>query len=329
MTLLLFLIFTSFSYLGYVLLCCIFSVWLIALSILSSKSIHVAANADEQLSGWTTNTLQSTTQSQSCTKKRSRSLFGGLLPIWSTTAFWFPVKPYIWEVCSAHWWDAPKAAMTAPGIGQQNGPSSSPWQHPTACHTTDASKWKEFRYKVVPHPPYSTDLSLTNKYFFKHLDNFLQGKCFHNQQEAENALHKFTEAWSMDFYGTVQFSHSVLSNSLWPHGLQHTGPPYPSPTPGACSTHVHWVGNTIQPSHPVTPFSSCLQSFPASGSFQMSQFFASGGQSIGVLASGSVLRMNIQDWSPLEWTDWIALQSMGLSRVFSNTTVQKHQFFGA
>ena len=94
-------------------------------------------------------------------------------------------------------------------------------------------------------------------------------------------------------------------------------------------THVHWVGDTIQPSHPVFLFFSCLQFFPASGSFLMSQIFASGGQSVGVSATASVLSMNTQDWSPLGWTGWISLQSKGLSRVFSNTTVQKHQFFGA
>ena len=94
-------------------------------------------------------------------------------------------------------------------------------------------------------------------------------------------------------------------------------------------THVHQVGDTIQPSHPVVPFSSCPQSLPASESFPMSQLFALGGQSIGVSASASVLPMNTQDWSPLEWTGWISLQSKGLSRVFSNTTVQKHQFFSA
>ena len=94
-------------------------------------------------------------------------------------------------------------------------------------------------------------------------------------------------------------------------------------------THVHWVGDAIQPSHPVVPFSSCPQSFRASESFPMSQLFTSGGQSIGVSASTSVLPMNNQDWSPLGWTGWISLQSKGLSGVFSNTTVQKHQFFGA
>ena len=96
--------------------------------------------------------------------------------------------------------------------------------------------------------------------------------------------------------------------------------------PESTQTHVHWVGDAIQPSHPV---SSYRQSFPASGSFQKSQLFTSGGQSIGVSVSTSVLPMNIQDWSPKGWTGWISLQSKGLSRVFSNTTVQKHQFFSA
>ena len=127
----------------------------------------------------------------------------------------------------------------------------------------------------------------------------------------------------------VQFSHSVITNSLRPHGLQHARLPCPSPTPGVYSNSCPlswWCHPTISSS--VVPFSSCLQSFPASGSFQMSQLFASGGQSIGVSASASVLPMNIQNWSPLEWTSWISLQSKGLSRIFSNTTVQKHQFLG-
>ena len=122
---------------------------------------------------------------------------------------------------------------------------------------------------------------------------------------------------------SVQFSHSVMSNSLQPHGLQHTRLPCPSPTPRAYSDScpLSWWCHPIISSF-VILFSSCLQSFPASGSFPMSQFFTSGGQSIGVSASISVLPMNIQDWSPLRWTDWISLQSKGLSRVFSNTTVQ-------
>ena len=128
---------------------------------------------------------------------------------------------------------------------------------------------------------------------------------------------------------SVQFSHSVMSDSLWPHGLQHVRPPCSSPTPGVYSNShplSPWCHPTISPS--VVPFSSHLQSFPTSGSFQMSQFFESGGQSIGVSVSASVLPMNTQDWIPLGWTDWISLLSKGLSRVFSNTTVQKHQFVG-
>ena len=132
------------------------------------------------------------------------------------------------------------------------------------------------------------------------------------------------------FFAIYQFSHSVMSNSLWSHGLQHAGLPCPSPTPRACSNSCPsnlWCHPTISSS--VVPFSSCPQSFPASGSFQMSQSFPSGGQSIGVSASESVLPMNIQDWSPLGWTGWISLLSEGRSRVFSNSTVQKHQFFSA
>ena len=129
---------------------------------------------------------------------------------------------------------------------------------------------------------------------------------------------------------SVQFSRSVVSDSLRPHELQHARPPYPSPTPrvhpNSCPLS-QWCHPTISSS--VIPFSFCLQSFPTSGSFQMSQLFASCGQSIGISASTSVLPTNTQDWSPLGWTGWISLQSKGLSRVFSNTTVQKHQFFGA
>ena len=127
---------------------------------------------------------------------------------------------------------------------------------------------------------------------------------------------------------TVQFS-SVVSDSLRPHESQHTRPPCPSPDPGVYSnSHAssRWCHPAISSS--VVPFSSCPQSLPASGSFPTSQLFAWGGQSTGVSASASVLPMNTQDWSPLGWTGWISLQSKGFSRVFSNTTVQKHQFFG-
>ena len=128
----------------------------------------------------------------------------------------------------------------------------------------------------------------------------------------------------------VQFILSVVSDSLQPHGLQLTRPPCPSPTPRAypysCPSSW-WSHPTISSS--VIPFSSHLQSFPASGFFQMSQFFTLGGQSIGVSTLASVLPMNTQDWFPLEWTSWISLLSKGLSRVFSSTTVQKHQFFSS
>ena len=136
-------------------------------------------------------------------------------------------------------------------------------------------------------------------------------------------------SFHLDQYSSVQFSHLVVSSFLWPHGLQHVRPPCSSPTPGVYpnSCSLSWW------CHPTISFSvvlfSCPQSYPASGSFQMSQLFASGAQSIGVSASTSVLSMNVQNWFPLGGTGWISLQSEGLSRVFSNTTVQKHQFFSA
>ena len=129
---------------------------------------------------------------------------------------------------------------------------------------------------------------------------------------------------------SVHFSHSIVSDSLQPHELQHARPPCPSPTPGvhpnSCPSS-RWCHPAISSS--VIPFSSCPQSLPASESFPMSQLFAWGGHSIGVSALASFLPKNTQDWSPLERTGWISLQCKGLSRVFSNTTVQKHQFFGA
>ena len=129
-------------------------------------------------------------------------------------------------------------------------------------------------------------------------------------------------------FSSVQYSHSVVSNSLWPHESRHARPPCPSPTTGVYSNSCPlswWCYPAISSS--VVPFCSHPQSFPTSVSFQMSQLLAWGGQSIGVSASASVLPMNTQDWSPSGWTGWISLQSKGLSRVFSNTTVQKHQFF--
>ena len=129
---------------------------------------------------------------------------------------------------------------------------------------------------------------------------------------------------------SVQFSRSVVSDSLWPNEPQHTRPPCPSPAPRVhpdSYASSRWCHPAISSS--VVPFSSCPQSLPASGSFPMSQLFVSGGQSTGVSASASILPMNTQDWYPLGWTGWISLLSKGLSRVFSNTTVQKQQFFGA
>ena len=127
------------------------------------------------------------------------------------------------------------------------------------------------------------------------------------------------------YQSVSQFSHLVVSDYIWPHEPQHSRPPRPSPTcrvyPNSCPLSW-WCHPTISSS--VIPFSSCPQSFPASGSFPMTQLFTSGGQSTGLSASTSVLPMNTQDWSPLGWTGWISLQSKGLSRVFSNTTVQKH-----
>ena len=140
--------------------------------------------------------------------------------------------------------------------------------------------------------------------------------------------------WKLNFLSlpghSVQFSRSVVSDSLWPHESQHARPPCPSPTPGVHSdSHPssQWCHPAISSS--VIPFSSCPQSLPASESFPMRQLFAWGGQSTGVSALASFLPEKSQGWSPSEWTGWISLQSLGLSRVFSNTTVQKHQFFGA
>ena len=161
--------------------------------------------------------------------------------------------------------------------------------------------------------------------------------CQENMLVIANTLFQQHKRW-LYTWTSVQFSCSVMSNYLWPHEPQHARPPCPSPTPGVhpnpCPLSRSYHSTIL---YSVVPFSSCLQSFPASGSFPVSQLFASGGQSTGVSASTSVLPMNTQDWSPLGWTGWISLQSKGLSRVFSNTTihffffyifVQKHQFFG-
>ena len=163
--------------------------------------------------------------------------------------------------------------------------------------------------------------------------HFLLERIFLTRGSNPCLLHWQADFWPLshqgsNYHSSVKFGCSVVSNSLRPHGLQHAKPPCPSPTPRVYSDlcSLSWWCHPIISSS-IVPFSSHLQSFPASGSFQMSQFFTSGGQSIGVSVSTSVLPMNIRDWFPLGWTGWISLQSKRLSRVFSNTTVQKHQFF--
>ena len=155
------------------------------------------------------------------------------------------------------------------------------------------------------------------------------GYCAPVFSESTVFLLRTTQAFKYLQFSSAQSSHSVVSDCLSPHEPQHVRPPCPSPTPrvypNSCPLS-QWCHPTISSS--VIPF-SCPQSFPASGSFQMSQLFASGCQNTGVSASTSVLSMNTQDWPPLGWSGWISLQSKGLSRVFSNTTVQKHQLFGA
>ena len=145
-----------------------------------------------------------------------------------------------------------------------------------------------------------------------------------------DVIFKYSQLGYICWYSSVEFSRSVKSDSLRPHESQHARPPCLSPTPGVHSNSCPsswWCHPAISSS--VVPFSSCPQSLPASGSFPMRQLFAWGGQSTGVSASESFLPKNNQDWSPLEWTGWISLRSKGLSKIFSNTTVQKHQFFGA
>ena len=167
--------------------------------------------------------------------------------------------------------------------------------------------------------------------------NFCCGTIYSSQHMEET--HMSIDRW-MDkevmihiyngIFSSVQLSCSVVSDSLWPHEWQHARHPCPSQTLGVYSNSCpssRWCHPAISSS--VVPFSSCPQSLQASGSFPMSQLFAWGGQSIGVSASASDLPVNTQDWSPLRWTGWISLQSKGLSRVFSNTTVRKNQFFGA
>ena len=158
---------------------------------------------------------------------------------------------------------------------------------------------------------------------------WMMGSKLMRKGEAENFLRLWIIFHSSVQFSSIWFSHSVVSDSLQPHELPHARSPCPSPTPRVYSDSClssRWCHLTISSS--VILF-SCPQSLPASGSFSMSQLFAWSGQSIGVSASVSVPPLNTQDWSPSGWTGWISLHSKGLSRVFSNTTVQKHQFFSA
>ena len=169
-----------------------------------------------QLSGWTKKKLQSTSQSQCCTKKDYGHCW--VLCCWSVPLQLSESQRnhYIWEVCSANWWGAPKTSTPAAGIGQQKGPNSSPWQCLTTCHTPMLQKFYKLGYEVWPHLPYSPDLSPTDYHFFKHLDNFLQGKCFHNKQKAKNTFQEFMESCSMDFYATgISKLNFFLAKMCW------------------------------------------------------------------------------------------------------------------
>ena len=185
----------------------------------------------------------------------------------------------------------------------------------------------------IPHPYMTTGKTIAlTKQTFIHSSSVSFSSC---QKSPKNVpkylLKKFPCKWMNSRVNLMDFSSVAQSRpTLWDTmDCSTLGLPVHHQLLEFTQTNVHWVSDAIQPSHPVIPISSHLQSFPASGSFQMNQFFASGGQRIRVSASALVLPMNIQDWFPLGLTGWIPLQSKGLSRVFSNTTVQKHQFFGA
>ena len=189
-----------------------------------------------------------------------------------------------------------------------------PWP---SCFISSCKQWSSYTHAFIdvlsPGPGLNTFMAL----FISEKHMWKEGRLY------------VIASMMFSIFSSVQLSRSVVSDSLRPHEPQHARPPCPSPTPGVhpnpCPSS-QWCHPAISSS--VIPFSSCPQSFPASGSFPMSQFFTSGGQSIAVSASTSVLPMNTQDWSPLGWNSWISLQFKGLSRVSSNTTVQNHQFLG-
>ena len=185
-------------------------------------------------------------------------------------------------------------------------------------------------YLTIKMSQYSQHLQQSKTIFVKPRTESKSLPCFHMKKVYIMHCFNFLCSNYPLPLNSVQLSRSVLSDSLRLHEPQHARPPCPSPTPRAYSNSCplsRWCHPTISSS--VVPFSSCPQSFLASGSFPMSQLFTWGGESIGGSALTSVLPKNTQDWSPLGWTGWISLQSKGLSRVFSNTTVQKHQFFSA
>ena len=180
------------------------------------KSGFYTTTGNDQLSGWTEKKLQSTSQSQSVIKKRSWSLFGGLLPIWSTTVFWILAKPIDWRSTLSKLMSCTKnIAMPEASIGQQKGSNSYPQQSLTACCTTNAPKVEWIGLQSFALFTMFTYISPTDYYFFKHFNNLLQEKPFHNQQDAENAFQEFIKSWSMDFYATGINKHFSLANMCW------------------------------------------------------------------------------------------------------------------
>ena len=242
------------------------------------------------------------------------------------------------DSCPLSWWCYLTISFSAPTFSfcLQSFPASGSFSSESALPTRWLKYWS-FSFSVSPSNEYSGLISFRIDWFDLLTVQWTLRRLLQHQSSKVSILRCsafFMIQLSHPYITTgktipVQFSHSVVSYSFWPRELQHSRPPCPSPTPGVHPNPYPsswWCHPTILSS--VIPF-SFPQSFPASGSFQMSQLFASGGQNIGVTTLTSILPMNSQDWSLSGWTGWISLQSKGLSRVFSNTTVQKHQFFSA
>ena len=227
----------------------------------------------------------------------------------------------MFNVLKSAWWPSKKLSVVMSKVWQRVKNLNGRHEHKQEQFVSQGpSPWGI----GVPHPS-SILVSVCKQVFPGGRGELLTYKKFIPPLSSHPMINSLSFRASINFI-SVQFRCSVLSNSLRPHGLQHARPPCPSPTPGVYSNPCplsRWCHPTTSSS--VIPFCSCPQSFPASESFPISQLFASGGQSIGVSATASVLPMNTHDWSPLEWTGWISLQSKGLSRVYSNTTVQKFQ----